>query len=261
MIHVPAEFTIRHPVRYPGDNTEYSEEWYRNDWKPKDARGRAYLPIQWTAYQCNGGNPYRLAAYLKTIQQPTYTICQHDDGIYVPLADNIKVFAMSSEGYPLPLLCTPHRWDFNERRDIFASFAGANTHPLREQMKIAVQGKRKYRIEFRHHQLQDYCRLMARSVFALCPRGYGRTSFRIGEAIQYGAIPVYISDQFIFPYDIDFNEYGVVIPDVRQLDKILSSFTPEQIAAKQKRIEELKYLFTYKGMKEQILKVLEDEMH
>jgi len=35
------------------------------------------------------------------------------------------------------------------------------------------------------------------SKFALCPRGYGKTSFRIQEALQYGAIPVYISDEYL----------------------------------------------------------------
>lgn len=36
--------------------------------------------------------------------------------------------------------------------------------------------------------------LFQRSVFVLCPAGFGRWTFRQAEAIQYGAIPVFIAD-------------------------------------------------------------------
>jgi hypothetical protein len=41
---------------------------------------------------------------------------------------------------------------------------------------------------------------MADSVFALCPRGYGPTSFRLYEAMQMGCVPVYITDQAWLPF-------------------------------------------------------------
>ena len=45
-----------------------------------------------------------------------------------------------------------------------------------------------------------FVELMSRSVFALCPRGYGRTSYRMYEALQLGCIPVYIHDEPWLPY-------------------------------------------------------------
>ena len=36
--------------------------------------------------------------------------------------------------------------------------------------------------------------LLQRSEFTLCPRGYGRTSFRLYEAIQQRSIPIYVHD-------------------------------------------------------------------
>ena len=35
---------------------------------------------------------------------------------------------------------------------------------------------------------------MRDSLFSLCPRGYGPTSFRLYESIQLGSIPVYIAE-------------------------------------------------------------------
>jgi len=45
-----------------------------------------------------------------------------------------------------------------------------------------------------------FCNLMYRSRYALAPRGYGRTSFRLYEAMQLGCIPVYIFDEPWLPY-------------------------------------------------------------
>lgn len=257
MIRVPPEFMPRHPVMYPGDNVYYSEDWMYLNWSADDeVNGCEYLPIQWTAYQCNNGNPYRLKQFVDKIKQPAWTLVQHDDGIPFDLPDNIRVFAMSSPGYPLPLLCTPHRWQFDEPRSIFASFIGGNTHPIRQQMFDALDGNPFYRVAFRHTDLEQYCGIMARSTFALCPRGYGVSSFRIAEAIQYGSIPVYVSDYFIQPYGIDFNEYGVLIQNAASIHDVLISLSREDIEAKRKRGEELRHLFTYEGMKEMIIKTL-----
>ena len=38
-------------------------------------------------------------------------------------------------------------------------------------------------------------RIMRNSIFSLCPRGFGPTSFRLYEAIQMGTIPVYIAEK------------------------------------------------------------------
>ena len=59
-----------------------------------------------------------------------------------------------------------------------------------------------------------FVELMSRSVFALCPRGYGRTSYRMYEALQLGCIPVYIHDESWLPYadELDWREFAVLVP-------------------------------------------------
>ena len=74
--------------------------------------------------------------------------------------------------------------------------------------------------------------LSARSKFVLCPRGYSATSYRMYEAFQYGAVPVYISDEFILPWedDLDWSKLVVkVTPDqLPEIEQILDSYSDDQ---------------------------------
>lgn len=45
--------------------------------------------------------------------------------------------------------------------------------------------------------LDDFRRLVARSRFVLCPRGYGSSSFRLFETLKAGRVPVIVSDEWI----------------------------------------------------------------
>ena len=50
---------------------------------------------------------------------------------------------------------------------------------------------------------------MCDSYFSLCPRGYGRTSYRLAESIQLGRVPVVLySDVLWVPYPHLFEKYG-----------------------------------------------------
>ena len=54
---------------------------------------------------------------------------------------------------------------------------------------------------------------MGASVFSLCPRGLGPTSFRIYEAMSLGSIPVYIWEKWKWlPYEgeLDWNSFAIV---------------------------------------------------
>jgi hypothetical protein len=128
-------------------------------------------------------------------------IVQHDDCVLFNLhGADVKIFGMGCKGdVQLPLVCQPHKYEFKEtNRSIFASFIGSITHPIRKKMVDELQGKDGYFISTELTSLHTYCYIMSQSKYALCPRGYGKTSFRIQEALQYGAIPIYISDEFLF---------------------------------------------------------------
>lgn len=259
--------------RYPPDNGITFERWYLENYSNNDDRERLYLPIQWTALYCNNG--YGNTPIIKTIQnfidtldksKKYYTIVQYDDGILNNIEGlDIKVIAMSGPriDFAIPMLCTPHKFTFQPepKRDIFASFVGSLTHPIRATMIEQLKGKEGYYVTTQNHSLRDYCQIMARSKYALCPRGYGQSSFRIQEAIDMGAIPVYISDEFVLPYNMPTFIFGAQLSGDANINEALMHFDETEISKLTKMIiEKNKSLFTYPGCKQEILNYLKNEV-
>ena len=260
---VPLQFQPRQATPYPQDNTHEFERWLKDNTPAHELAGkpRTYLPILWTAYWCNNG--YGVKEKAKTILQrfvdqiprtkKYFTICQYDDGCLVDFKDlDIKIFGMSGGriDYPIPLLCMPHKFEFpGIEKDIFCSFVGGDTHPIRKEIVKELSGKEGYYVTMKKHTMQEYCKILARSVFALCPRGYGKSSFRIAEAIQYGAIPVYISDHFIYPYNELFAGVDIESNRISEVHSILKSLSPDIYSG----LFIDKHLYSYPGCKQKIL--------
>lgn len=205
-------------IIYPEDNKPYFEQWYSANRSPVE--GWTYLDVFWTSYYVNGNrngriNTNDLQRYLNTLDKSKkyYTVVQYDDGILNDVRHlNLRVYAMSGKriDYPLPLICQPHPFKFDFERNILANFIGKETHPIRKEI-LKLKGQPHLYISSNQHSLESFCHVLSTSVFTLCPRGYGQTSFRICEALQYGSIPVYISDEFIHPHNVDFDSYGIAI--------------------------------------------------
>lgn len=256
MVRVPEKFRPHHVNPYPPDNHMIFEEWFYKQFESSD--GRIYLPVFWTSYYVNHGHGKdkfaidELQQFLWSLDRTKkyFTIVQYDDGILNDISHlDIKVFAMCGNriDYPLPLLCPPHEFSFSNKRDLFANFIGAETHQIRSIMLKTLMGLPSYYLSTGIHPLHDYCNVLSRSVFTLAPRGYGITSFRIAEAVQYGSIPVYISDQFVIPHDIPFNRYGVIIhaSQIGSIHEILSAIPQNVIEEKQESLKHASFLFSY----------------
>jgi len=267
MIEVPKEFRPIINVCYPAENYSIFEEWFSQQFIPRTQR--EYLPIFFTSYWVNNnyGNDVaaknRMQDYVDSLPRDKkyYIICQYDDGVLIDFKDlDVLQFNMSKNiGVPIPLLCMPHSYVGNDEKTIFASFVGSRTHPIRDYV-FNLQGKDGYYITDTNYPINEYCQILSKSIFNLAPRGYGINSFRLWEGLQYGTIPVYISDEFIIPYGIDFNTYGVLIEekDAHRIEEILASITPYEIIQKQNRIKRLyDNHFTYEGLQHQIIKRLE----
>lgn len=225
---VPSIFMFNDPLKYPQDNHEDFEWWCAKNLNPDTER--IYLPVTWTAFYKKNkyGQDVSAIAHLQrwigqTLDKKKkyFTIVQFDDGILNDLSNyNIKVFAMGSPGdYQLPLICQPHAFTFPRlKKDIFCSFVGRITHPIRETIVKQLTGKEGYYISTKSHKLGQFCEVLARSKYVLCPRGYGATSFRICEALQYGGVPIYISDVHLIPHNrigetiyLKQDEIGIVL--------------------------------------------------
>lgn len=176
---------------------------------------RRYLPIYWTNYYCaNGyskGNHSRLHAFLESLPDDKYwTVCQYDDGVLDKRGKDILVFSSGGVGdIALPLLANPMPMRTGLHRDLMYSFNGSRTHQLRVDM---VEYFASSNVTFQHVSPDEYLRRMERSVFSLCPRGYGKTSFRLYEAIHLGSIPIYLSDDHWLPYSdiIDWTDFCIL---------------------------------------------------
>lgn len=266
MMYVPDRFQKRHPFKYPHDNKIPFEEWYFDNHDFQE-EGRKYLPIFFTGYYVRasfGQDLYKINELQKFIDkldktQKYYCLIQYDNGIINDVSGiDLMVFSMSGglAHYPLPLISTAHEVASNQnKRDLYTNFVGKITHPLREQVISGLRGRPNNYISTQHHSLFDYCNILQRSVFTLCTRGFGPTSFRIQEALQYGSIPVYISDEWVIPHNIPFTTYGVLIDAAyaHRVDDILKSISPEEIKRKQEAIPEVyKRYYTYEGCRDMI---------
>jgi hypothetical protein len=201
MIVVPSEFTPVEKHKYPADNEGF-EPWFAAS-RPPLVDGREYLGIMWTAYYKNHnyGNDKpaieRLQGYLNSLPKGKkyYSVCQYDRGPVNDLSGlDIKLFCMSGgpEGFiPIPLICSPHPYQFpGVEKDILCSFVGRMTDPIRTELVKWGNGRKDCYITSVPHPMEAYCKIMARSKFVLAVRGFGPSSFRVCEAMQYGAMPV-----------------------------------------------------------------------
>ncbi len=191
-----------------------------------------YLPIYWTDnyvhHQAGELRPVKeVQDFLDSLDrsQRYVTVVQCADGIYERLPHNTLVFGAGGVGdVPLPLLCDQHLHP-SSPRDLLASFVGnvecggpeyhrgfaphSSWNPdgpgamARRSMMEAFRGP-EFHLEDRRAISDDdsrhYVNIMSRSKYALAPRGYGLTSFRLYEAIQMGCVPVYIYDFPWLPY-------------------------------------------------------------
>ena len=233
---VPERFMPTDHITYPPHNdTTIEEEMYAR-LKDRDIKtDRTYYPIFWTTYYCRSNYAQDQRAvqaindFCKEIKEPWFTISQYDDGVLMGVEqrgpDNFSLsFSAGGKGdIPIPLTSKP--WPNTENRpepEFIASFIGnKNTHPIRSKMFEVLEDEPGFYLEQVTRHKDHYKDVMLKSKYALCPRGYGKTSFRLYEAMQMGTIPIYISDEHWLPYDkniIDMNSMIIVRED--EIEKI-----------------------------------------
>ena len=255
---------------YPPNNFLIFEEWFATNYNGCNT-DRELLPIFPTSYWVNNnyGNDQRARTELQYFVdgldplKKYFIICQYDDGCMLDWkGKDVLEFNMSkTNGVMMPLICMPHPYKFHSPKKWFANFVGGKTHPLRIAANELgfTEG---YYCSNDIHDIETYCRILHESIFTLCFRGYGLNSFRMCEALQYGSIPVYISDEFINTWDADYNDYAILIKsgDVGMIDKILSAIEPIDVVRKQEKGQEIyeKY-YTYGANYILIKKHLETE--
>ena len=259
---------------YPPNNLLIFEEWVTINYKGCNT-DRELLPVHFTSYWVNNdyGNDKEarreLNDFLGTLDKSKkyFTIIQYDDGSMIDwrlFGLDVLEFNMSkTNGVMIPLICMPHPYQFKGGKKWLASFVGGRTHPIRNELE-RLKNRDGWYITYDLTPIDTYCRIMHESIFTLCPRGYGINSFRICEAMQYDSIPVYISDEFVRPFDANFDEFGIAIQSkhIEFLAEELEKLEPEEIVRKQENIQKYyQEYYTYEGCFKNIIKSLETEYY
>jgi hypothetical protein len=267
----------------PFKNGRYMEEYaYETLLSKKDEieTDIVYLPIFWTNLQNHPGFAQSKAKYQILLdqtlgQQPKntryFTIVQHDDGPQLQLPKDTVIFGACTGTIPLPLIYEDktNRLALLERKepDIFASFVGSLTHPVRQRMASAVESRpyivcrmqKAWNVKVPTEQADEFLDLTLRSKFCLAPRGYGRSSFRFFEAILMDTIPVYFWDDVQWlPYreHLDYTLFSVSISDISKTYDILSGISEDRYQTMKLELQKVKHWFTLEGMMDYIISKL-----
>jgi len=243
----------QYPIYPPYHVGDYLEEYFFNWWqKNKVDTNRNYIDIFWTNIYCNAANGIasniNLQNEMDQLDEVTgyFTVNQHDDGPIERLPMNTLIFSAGGNQtngniIPIPLICSKLSNTFiNESKTILCSFVGSLTHPIRKQLindwkdhPQFIFAAQNWVPNIPEKNLTIFKTLTAKSKFTLCPRGYGKSSFRLYEAMQLGSVPVYVSDSHYLPWsdEIDWSEFCVLIkPDqIDDLYPILSSYSQDKI--------------------------------
>ena len=265
---VPIAFQTPTQIEYPKHNHTVFEEYFMLTYHDTNTE-YTYLPIMWTSFYISRGfgkqDMSDLQDYLDSLDKSKkyFTIIQYDDGILQEINFDLRVFGAGGGGKvnvpsknlgePIPLICTPGPVDKTKDRDILCSFVGAikGRHPIREELYSMG--------EFHMEELQGYDRfvdVMERSVFSLCPRGYGATSFRICEALQHGSIPIYVYDDYWMPDWFSFYNIGLTIhkDNLCYIEDLIAEADIEQY--RNHGLEVYTNYFTFWGCAKQIISLL-----
>jgi len=195
-----------------------------------------YLPVFWTRWHVNhnfaqNGVEELQDAVERSIlnKDKTFTICQYDDGPVVDLGSTTIFLASrkTNSGIDIPLLCSPHRVPlFKPAKKYLASFIGRlATYPLRQQVFDEIKGRNDVYLFDGNKGTRFFVQKTLQSKIALCPRGYGGSSFRLFEAMQLGVVPFLIGDIDTRPFKkyIDWDEISFYLTSADCLNDMLGS--------------------------------------
>jgi hypothetical protein len=226
---------FNYPPHHAGDHLE---EAFVKFWQKNGSGNRLLIPVHWTAVYnykvkegLGSGTPnhslrQKLQSYLDSLPKDGlyFIVCTHDDAPSERLPPNTQVFAAGGNSeridVAIPLTCGAHSNILDPIRTIPMSFVGSVTHMLRQHLLMSVNGKPGLLIQVDEWQenvsqqkSENFKQITQNSMFSLCPRGYGATSYRLYEAIQLGAVPVYVSDKHLLPWndELDWESFCVIV--------------------------------------------------
>lgn len=235
MIDLHPKSNTLEPVYHTGPTLEQHFYQYWLDHKD-DFNTRRFIPIFWTDFYMSPNPQWsELQEYLDSLNPSDgyFAVSREARAIFQRCPPNTLQFTAGGKrrrDVAIPLICSPIPNTLipeSSQKRFLASFVGShNSHPCRRRLRELYQNDRdfyfcsqresKYGPATTQEELQEFIKISTESEFMLCPRGYGPTSFRLYEAFQLGAVPVYITGWGKEPWlpwedEIDWSEICVVI--------------------------------------------------
>lgn len=244
----------------------------------KPFKERKCIDICWTEITLNKRYLFSKLPDFKMFHDKYYTIVQHDDGVPIKLPRDTIVFGACTGHVPIPLiyedknktLLNLQKKSFSEK-NILASFVGSNTHNVRTLMMHILCNKPDIFISsdtWNSNVNKDkqvlFIETALNSKFILCPRGYGRSSFRLFETFQLGCVPIYIWDDIEWlPYKdkLDWSRLcvSINIKDITNLYTILKNINEDMYNGMIRYSNECRRWFTYPGVADYIYEKIQEK--
>lgn len=243
-----SEYPVYPPYHVGPYIEEYFFNYYTSNNIETD---RIYIPIFWTNINNNfyysGSEKIYFSDFLKSLDpnKKYFTVCQHEDFrdddnlepsikslVNLPkeciifsgsgkISDKTRNIKSLKNIIPIPHVVSKiENPILDKNRDIFCSFVGSmNTHSIRKKIyeeykndkNFYFGGKELWDVKVDKKEETEFKDITERSIFSLCPRGNGPTSYRLYEAMQLGSIPVYIYDHKWIPWMDDINWSDICI--------------------------------------------------
>lgn len=260
--------TVEIPFPYQQGVTleEYAFQYFSNN---NVNTNLVYLPVFWTSYHhFDKKNKWQdLESYYAKILgrykgHRIFTITQLSKPIPIKnhLSECLKFGASGIGDIPIPLLCQPHPVNKKKNPLYKVCFVGRlDTHVVRQQLFDKYHSRKDF--YFGNGDNNLFRNIMDDSTFCLCPRGTGKTSYRLYEAIQMGCIPIYVYDDCWLPFKdvVPWEEISILlhIKKINELGQIIDGMTEQRISQMQQNIQAYGRHFTFDGCCENIKNILE----
>jgi len=271
-----------YPTYPPYHKGLYLEDYFIDFVKNNNIKtSRKFINVGWTSYYNNGCDIQKLVSYLDSLSKNDkyFIVCQHDDAPREILPPDTMVFSaggnyQNKNVIPIPLICSgisnPPIINAKDK-DIFCSFVGSNTNPIRAKLFKTYFNNTKYFFyqktwspNVSKEDLDIFLNFTSRSKFSLCPRGYGPSSFRLYEAMQLKSVPVYVSDRHYLPWvnDINWKDICILIKEneIDTIEDVLNSIDDKQYINMLDNINQIyNDYFTLDSVCRKILRKVNDE--
>ena len=268
----------------PFKNGFYIEEYFLDKYKthfPKT--NRTYIPFLWTNFQIENW----FSSKKKEMQEQLnkwlernhnengyFTIVQYDDGCLLDLPKNTVIYGCCSGNVPIPLIYEDRNRNLlskkiektYEQKQILCSFVGALTHSLRNNMVDFLKNDSDFVFvsdsmwtpNVDVDKQNKFVKTTCNSKFVLCPRGYGRNSFRFYEVMLLGCIPIYVWDDIEwlpFKDEINYENFciSINIKDIANLKGIISKIDNDKYNEMISEYNKIKHLFTLDGFYDYVI--------